>query len=158
MAWLSFTNSNKNTPSDQLAPPPSNPATEQRSHGQSVNMPNTSEIAPTSDLAITISQITTNDESSIKIKPIPDSSDRKVVEANVLEFVNEKPNNMFVIDGERDKNESIICTSNNGGTGKTCLKMKVNLVELFGVMQKMEYFCSLPNDVDATYFECRKIK
>ncbi|CAL1196500.1 unnamed protein product [Candida parapsilosis] len=64
---------------------------------------------------------------------------------------------MFVIDGEKDIKESIICTSNRDG-GKTCLKLKINSIELFKIMQKHEYFCSLPNDINATYFECRKIK
>lgn len=63
---------------------------------------------------------------------------------------------MFVIDGEKDSKQSIICTTTDNG--KTCLKLKMNSIQLFKIMQKQEYFCSLPDDINATYFECRKIK
>lgn len=75
----------------------------------------------------------------------------------VTKFVNNRPNNMFVIDGERDAQQSIICTNNETG-GKNCLKLQYNSIQLFKQMQKLEYFCSLPEDINATYFECRKIK
>lgn len=160
MAW--FSKSKTDNSSIEQTPSNNFPAQqiEQRAHG-SINMPSTTaipgDIAPSSDIALTISQIST-DESSVRVKNILDMTDKKQIESSIAEFVNVRPNNMFVIDGERDIKESIICTNNTQDGGKTCLKMKINNVELFTIMQKMEYFCSLPNDVDATYFECRKIK
>lgn len=75
---------------------------------------------------------------------------------SIDDFVNERPANTFIIDGDKDGNESIICTDNGTG-GKTCLKLGITSIELFKRMQGLEYFCSLPDDVSATYFECRKI-
>ena len=80
----------------------------------------------------------------------------KATNTAVTDFVSKKKGNMFIIDGEKYSKESIICTNDEQGN-KTCLKLKYNLVELFKQMQKLEYFCSLPNDINATYFECRKI-
>lgn len=111
---------------------------------------------PTSDSDIenTLDQITTGN-APLNIKEL----NAKNNDANnelVSEFVLQRPKNVFIIDGEKDINESIICTNNLEG-GKTCLKLKYNSIELFRQMQKLEYFCSLPNDMNATYFECRKI-
>lgn len=71
-------------------------------------------------------------------------------------FVNERPANTFIIDGDKDGSQSIICTDNGNG-GKTCLKLGLSSIQLFKKMQSLEYFCSLPDDINATYFECRKI-
>lgn len=121
---------------------------EQRSH-ESLNLSGTTpEIAQTLDK---ISEIT----SSIKVQEIPLQGD--ALDSTIAEFVHAKPNNLFIIDGERHIKQSIICTDNTDG-GKTCLKLKANSIELFKTMQKLEYFCSLPDDIDATYFECRKIQ
>lgn len=96
------------------------------------------------------------------LEQIADSKAPKVVTANenpqasIEEFVKKNENKTFIIDGEKYTKESIICTSNNTG-GKTCLKLGISSIELFKSMQKLDYFCSLPNDIDATYFECRKI-
>ena len=78
--------------------------------------------------------------------------DRQSIDA----FVSEQPANTFIIDGDKDGNQSIICTDNGKG-GKTCLKLGLTSIELFKRMQSLEYFCSLPDDINATYFECRKI-
>lgn len=119
---------------------------EQRSH-------NSLNITPGSDISTTLSQIA-DDPSDIRIKQI---SGRDEINRSVNEFVRERPSNLYVIDGDREQQESIICTSNASG-GKTCLKLGYNSIELFKQMQKLEYFCSLPDDINATYFECRKIQ
>ncbi|GEQ67865.1 hypothetical protein JCM33374_g1531 [Metschnikowia sp. JCM 33374] len=106
-----------------------------------------------SDIAHTLNQISA--EGQAKVKEMSDES-LKTTNAAVSDFVSKREGNMFIIDGEKYSKDSIICT-NDGQGNKTCLKLKYNSVELFKQMQKLEYFCSLPNDINATYFECRKI-
>lgn len=133
--------------SPKSAPPkPESHQLEQKSH-----LP--LNITPGSDISTTLNQIA-DSPSDIKVTEI---SDRENFNNSVTEFVEQRPLNLFVIDGEKNKKESIICTSNSTG-GKTCLKLGYNSFELFKHMQKLEYFCSLPDDIDATYFECRKIQ
>lgn len=103
-----------------------------------------------SDIAHTLGQISEKPE--ITLVPASAAETDELVER----FVAQRPNNIYIIDGEKTANESIICTSNEQGD-KTCLHLFYNSMSLFKQMQKLEYFCSLPNDIDATYFECRKI-
>lgn len=107
-----------------------------------------------SDIAHTLNQIA-SDDSQPRVKVLTGES-RKQTNELVTTFVEQRPKNMFIIDGEKYANESIICTNDERGN-KTCLKLMYNLIELFKHMQHLEYFCLLPNDIDATYFECRKI-
>ncbi|CAH2354552.1 hypothetical protein CLIB1423_17S01728 [[Candida] railenensis] len=130
---------------------PSNPSSEPTQLEQKSHLP--LNIAPGSDISTTLNQISDH-PSDIKITEI---SNRENINQSVSDFVAQRPSNLFVIDGEKDKKESIICTSNSTG-GKTCLKLGYNSIELFKHMQKLEYFCSLPDDINATYFECRKIQ
>ncbi|EGW30530.1 uncharacterized protein SPAPADRAFT_143682 [Spathaspora passalidarum NRRL Y-27907] len=142
MAWLPFGNKDKSNAKVDLV---QSPQIEQRSH----------QPMPTSDIDTTLNQISTP-TSSIKVKDIQDTTDPKQAQAKITEFVQKDPWKTFIIDGEHNADQSIICTDTNDG--KTCLKLGINSVKMFKVMQSLEYFCSLPNDVDATYFECRKIK
>ncbi|RLV96521.1 hypothetical protein JA1_000197 [Spathaspora sp. JA1] len=142
MAWISFGGKDKTNAKVEL---PQSQQIEQRSH-QSL---------PTSAIDTTLQQIS-SPTSSIKVKDIQDTVDPKQAESKITEFVEKEPWKLFIIDGERDAQQSIICTDTNNG--KTCLKLGINSIEMFKIMQKMEYFCSLPDDVAATYFECRKIK
>lgn len=75
----------------------------------------------------------------------------------IKEFIDESPHALYIIDGQKGEQQSIICRGRENG-GKTCLKLQYEAVQLFKQMQKFEYFCSLPNNMEATYFECRKIK
>lgn len=138
MGLFSFTKSSldNNFPTTQV---------EQRSH-DSLNLPG-------SDISHTLEKITESSTAPPKIVAVTSEGSLE----SVGEFVSSRPNNNFIIDGERDVKQSIICTENGKG-GKTCLKLGVNSVDLFKAMQGLEYFCSLPDDIDATYFECRKIK
>mmetsp|Transcript_2695 Transcript_2695/g.3173 ORF Transcript_2695/g.3173 Transcript_2695/m.3173 type:complete len:155 (-) Transcript_2695:660-1124(-) len=153
MGWFSRDSSNaipnnqveqrSHQPLNLSGQPPFNPATA-----------NSNDLSTSSDINHTLDQLTEN-EIPLKLKELKANT----VNANnesVTEFVNARPKNLFVIDGEKEIEESIICTSNEQG-GKTCLKLKYNSVQLFKQMQKLEYFCSLPDDINATYFECRKI-
>ncbi|EMG50196.1 hypothetical protein SBY92_003667 [Candida maltosa Xu316] len=143
MGWFSSSSStNTALPSHQV---------EQRSH-EAINL------APNSDIATTLNQLSSQTDSDVKVKELAGTQDKQTIETTVEKFVESYPQtNVFVIDGERDSKDSIICTNNSDG-GKTCLKLKYNSIELFKTMQKKEYFCSLPDDIDATYFECRKIQ
>lgn len=107
-----------------------------------------------SDINQTLHQLESN-EQNIQLKQLSAES-LKETNKSVTEFVLQRPRNLFIIDGEKYADQSIICTNNENG-GKTCLKLRYNSIELFKQMQKLEYFCSLPNDINATYFECRKI-
>lgn len=140
MGWFS---------SNKLAAPiaPAGQQFEQKSHTP-LN------IVPGSDISTTLHQIADN-PADIKIKEITNVQN---LNQEVTEFVSQRPSNLFVIDGEKEKLESIICTSTGPNGGKTCLKLGYNSIELFKQMQKLEYFCSLPDDINATYFECRKIQ
>lgn len=110
-------------------------------------------LAPSeSDIAQTLAQISDNKPKVQYLNSLSEEEKRN----SVASFVAARPKNMFIIDGEKQIEESIICTSDERGN-KTCLRLLFGLVELFKQMQKLEYFCSLPNDIDATYFECRKI-
>lgn len=142
MAWLPF--GSKNT-----APAPPSPQVEQRSHTALGVVPESE-----SDIAHTLNQIL-SDEGQPHVRVLSAES-IKANNDSVSKFVEQRPKNMFIIDGEKYANASLICTSDERGN-KTCLKLMYNLIELFKHMQKLEYFCSLPNDIDATYFECRKI-
>ncbi|CCE78794.1 Piso0_000823 [Millerozyma farinosa CBS 7064] len=142
MGWFSSFGSNK-VPSNHI---------EQRSH-ESLNLSNLKE-EENPNIARTLSQLS-DSPSDIKLKELYDNT-KKENQRKVTEFVNERPKNIFTIDGEKDVDESIICTSNENG-GKTCLKMKMNSIELFKQMQTLDYFCALPDNMRATYFECRKI-
>lgn len=161
MGWLSFGSQKTEVPPP--APPLGAPNLEQRSHQQLPQPPSTSNarqlINDSSDIETTLNQLSSDSEShQIKLKNAYDAKTFKDADSTVGDFIhNYPPTNMFVIDGEKDIKESIICTANRDG-GKTCLKLKINSIELFKIMQKHEYFCSLPTDINATYFECRKIK
>ena len=147
MGWFSFSSNKESSvsavPSQQV---------EQRSH-QSLNLPHNS------DIATTLNQLSsqTGNDQDVKVKEIDNIQDKNEIEKTVENFVESYPiSNMFVIDGEKDSKQSIICTTTD--SGKTCLKLKMNSIQLFKIMQKQEYFCSLPDYINATYFECRKIK
>ncbi|KAI3402473.2 hypothetical protein KGF56_004714 [Candida oxycetoniae] len=154
MGWLSFGSKNDSSQSSIVngSAVPSTGQILQRSHQKLTSSE--------SDIETTLNQLKAKSTSpDIKVESvngkIKSSSD---INHTIADFINQYPvNNMFEIDGEKDRNESIICTSNDQG-GKTCLKLKINSIELFRCMQKLEYFCSLPNDINATYFECRKIQ
>lgn len=151
MGWFSFGGSN--TPKASPAPLPPQQI-EQRSHESIMNLPENS------DIAITLNQLSLQTEANkqVKIQELSKIKDTQEIRQSVDKFVDDYPiSNMFVIDGEKDSKDSIICTNNSDG-GKTCLKLKINSIELFKIMQKKEYFCSLPDAIDATYFECRKIQ
>lgn len=146
MAWLPFGKSSDSNISGDNASKPVQ--IEQRSHTP-LN------VAPDeSDIAHTLNQLA-SDDAQPKVKVLPGESRTQTNEL-VTAFVEQRPKNMFIIDGEKYASESIICTNDERGN-KTCLKLMYNLVELFKHMQHLEYFCLLPNDIDATYFECRKI-
>lgn len=138
MVWNPFASLKSN-------PLPS-PQVEQRSHTPLGLAPEES------DIAQTLAQISDNKPKVTYLNT--QSEDEK--KNSVAKFVAARPKNMFIIDGEKYSEESIICTSDERGN-KTCLRLMFGLIELFRQMQKLEYFCSLPNDIDATYFECRKI-
>lgn len=141
MGWLPFGSSaKKSIPSPQV---------DQKSH-QPLNLD------PESDISHTLDQLDSASNGPIKLQKMT-AETKKANDKMVDDFVNERPANMFIIDGEKYKDESIICTNNEAG-GKTCLKLRYNSIELFKQMQRLEYFCSLPDDINATYFECRKIK
>lgn len=138
MVWNPFAKSSQKLPSPQI---------EQRSHTPLGLAPQEE-----SDIAQTLAQISDNKP---KVAYVTTKSEAEKKEL-VAQFVNARPKNMFIIDGEKYSEESIICTSDERGN-KTCLRLMFGLIELFRQMQKLEYFCLLPNDIDATYFECRKI-
>ncbi|OBA19615.1 hypothetical protein METBIDRAFT_46122 [Metschnikowia bicuspidata var. bicuspidata NRRL YB-4993] len=142
MAWLSL--GSKTSQNTEIK----SPQIEQRSHHQMGIVQNNE-----SDIAHTLNQIAAEGEAKVKEMT---TETLNSTNAAVSDFVHKREGNMFIIDGEKYSKESIICT-NDGQGNKTCLKLKYNLVELFKQMQKLEYFCSLPNDINATYFECRKI-
>ncbi|RCK57496.1 hypothetical protein Cantr_06754 [Candida viswanathii] len=153
MGWFSFSSfgfgsgsgADKSKPSDPPMPPQQ---VEQRSH-HALNLPQNS------DIATTLNQLSsqTDDNKDVKVLELNTTQ----VRLSIDEFVDSYPaSNMFVIDGEKDSKDSIICTNNRDG-GKTCLKLKLNSIELYKIMQKKRYICLLPNDINATYFECRKI-
>lgn len=148
MGWLPFSKSS-NTVKDAN--------TVQKSHqplnGSNSGIPDSS--VPNSDISHTLDQITDSQQQLTVKQPRHETvSDFNKL---VTDFVQKRPENMFVIDGEKEIQESIICTNNETG-GKTCLKLQYNSIQLFKHMQTLEYFCSLPDDINATYFECRKIK
>lgn len=140
MAWLSWTSKSSASPAS--------PQIEQRSHNRMATS------SQESDIAHTLNQISSDD--SIPQVRILSAESHSETNKSVTKFVAQAPENKFIIDGEKYSDESIICTNDARGN-KTCLKLKYNLIELFKQMQRLEYFCSLPNDMDATYFECRKI-
>lgn len=142
MGWFSR-NTSTNIPSNQV---------EQRSH-QLLNM--SSAVTPdSSDISHTLDQLSQN-QTPLQIKELQNATN-KANNQSVSDFVGNRPKNLYIIDGEKEIEESIICTNNEQG-GKTCLKLRYNSVELFKQMQRLDYFCSLPDDINATYFECRKI-
>lgn len=145
MVWLPFGIGGKN---NVQSPGPQPPQLEQRSHQKLPIQPGELDI-----------QNTLNQIASSRAQPevqVVKAKTKEESDGAVRNFVESHPKNMFIIDGEKYANESIICTNDLRGE-KTCLKLGYNLIQLFKQMQKLEYFCSLPNDIDATYFECRKI-
>lgn len=142
MVWLPF--SSKSPEKFEV----NSPLVEQRSHNP-LGIVQKGE----SDIAHTLNQI--SQEGEAKVRELSAENSKATNEA-VTEFVTKRDGNLFIIDGEKYSKESIVCT-NDGLGNKTCLKLKYNLIELFKQMQKLEYFCSLPDDINATYFECRKI-
>ncbi|ABN66402.2 predicted protein [Scheffersomyces stipitis CBS 6054] len=127
---------------------------EQRAH-DSVHTPSSSVPEP-SDISQTLDKITGR-SSPLRVTEIDPKRTRTEIDVDITSFVNRKPENLYIIDGEKNVTKSIICTSDSDG-GKTCLKLQISSIELFKTMQKLEYFCSLPDDISATYFECRKIQ
>ncbi|KAK6463918.1 hypothetical protein DFJ63DRAFT_333517 [Scheffersomyces coipomensis] len=154
MSIFSYFGSSKKT--DNASKPPL-PATQlqQQSHQHDL----IGSGSANSDISTTLNQLTENQSSPLRIKTLEVS---KPFHESVSQFIdlheNRSKTAVFVIDGEKDTQESIICTTNDADGGKTCLKLQKASVELFKTMQRLEYFCSLPDDIDATYFECRKIK
>ncbi|ODV78115.1 uncharacterized protein CANTADRAFT_7571 [Suhomyces tanzawaensis NRRL Y-17324] len=151
MGWLPFSKST-NAPSDSLGP---NQIEQRSHHSVGLGAGNQGFDKTQSDISTTLEQITQDHERPLDIQNVDLTSSS--LEETVSGFVRDKPKNLYIIDGEKNIKQSIICTSDTNG-GKTCLKLGVNSIELFKTMQKLEYFCSLPDDIDATYFECRKIE
>lgn len=73
----------------------------------------------------------------------------------VTQFIGEKPHAVYTIDGQPNDPHSVVCRDSNGQ--RECLRLEYDAVRLFKQMQSLEYFCSLPTDVGATHFECRKM-
>lgn len=122
------------------------PQVEQRSHAPLGLAPRDS------DIAQTLFQISDSKPKVAYANTSSDEEKRKFV----ADFVNARPKSMVIIDGEKHSEESIICALDERGN-KTCLRLMFSRVELFRQMQKLKYCCSLLNDIDATYFKCRKI-
>lgn len=149
MVWLPFgksANTQGSSGEQGQFPAFKSPQLEQRSHG------GTGPVGTESDIETTLNQIADQRPEVQYLKEQSTEQNNKAV----IDFVHQRPGNLFIIDGEKYAKESIICTNNEKGE-KTCLRLMYNLIQLFKQMQKLEYFCSLPNDIDATYFECRKI-
>lgn len=120
---------------------------EQRSHG-SINLETKNE-----SVSRTLDQL--SQENSINVQTV-DLQSKNQLKQVLQNFTNQRPNNMYVIDGEKNSNQSIICT--DSPQGKTCLNLQVDLIDLFKTMQNSNYFCSLADDIDSSYFECRRIR
>lgn len=121
---------------------------EQRSHG-SINLPTKNE-----SVSRTLDQL--SQEDLVNIKTVDTAESRQHLKSVLRLFTSQYPDNMFVIDGEKNSTQSIICT--DSPQGKTCLNLQVDLIELFKTMQNSNYFCSLADDIDSSYFECRRIR
>lgn len=126
----------------------------QQIHQQSHTPLGLSDGRVSNDISNTLNQLL-NEDGLPHVQTLSTESVRKINDL-VSEFVHKQPKNVFIIDGEKYSDESIICTNDRNGN-KTCLKLNFNSIQLFKHMQSLEYFCSLPDDIDATYFECRKI-
>lgn len=60
------------------------------------------------------------------------------------QFISEqKSNNTYLIDGKRDEDESTICRRTKDGS-TACVKLKLPSTKLFAEMQRLNYFCILP--------------
>lgn len=81
--------------------------------------------------------------------PLDSVADVKLV---IVDFVSKQPAEVYLIDGTKGASDSIII-----GNGET-RSVPADFVTLFKAMQLLEYFCSLPQLVESTHFECRKIK
>lgn len=62
------------------------------------------------------------------------------------------PSATYTLDGERTKTVSELCKRLPNG-GLSCLKLDIASRELFAIMQKLDYFCTLPQDPSKTYSE-----
>ncbi|CAI5760491.1 unnamed protein product [Candida verbasci] len=149
MGWFGFSSNNKQEHVNNLPPT----TIEQRSHDL-IKLGKNISLQHGGDIETTLNQLQDKDQQAqLKIKQV------EANDSTISNFISGFPqSNVFIIDGEKESKESIICTNNSNDGGKTCLKLKMNSIELFKTMQKFDYFCSLPDDIDATYFECRKIK
>ncbi|KAJ1911352.1 hypothetical protein IWQ60_010180 [Tieghemiomyces parasiticus] len=67
-------------------------------------------------------------------------------------FVKEEPNLDYTVDAKSD----LVCRNLPNGQ-RSCIKVHLDQKEMFSVMQKLDFFCSLPIDPTQTYLECRKI-
>lgn len=121
---------------------------EQRSHG-SINLPTKNE-----SVSRTLDQLSETDQ--VNIKNVDTEDSKRHLKSVLQLFTSQRPENMYVIDGEKNSTQSIICT--DSPQGKTCLNLQVDLIELFKTMQNSNYFCSLADDIDSSYFECRRIR
>ncbi|KAK7679341.1 hypothetical protein QCA50_017558 [Cerrena zonata] len=83
---------------------------EQKSH-QPLNLaPAQADNASSNDISHTLDQLS----GPVKVKNISPQSDEEN-DKSVTNFVEQRPANLFIIDGEKYSDESIICTNNEKG-------------------------------------------
>ncbi|RUS20702.1 hypothetical protein BC937DRAFT_94553 [Endogone sp. FLAS-F59071] len=84
--------------------------------------------------------------------PMADLSETKTSERKRLDnFVQEMPGAPYNI----DQYNSMVCRRLQNGN-ESCVRLKLEFVEMFDEMQKLGFFCALPTDPKKTHMECQR--
>lgn len=61
------------------------------------------------------------------------------------QFIKEpRRDHTYLIDGKRDEDQSTICRRTDANSTTTCLKLRMPSTKLFAEMQRLNFFCILP--------------
>jgi len=71
------------------------------------------------------------------------------------QFTAESQDSVLYADGPRNGTQSTVCRRLPQG-GQSCLKLQFASTKMFEELQKLNYFCILPQDTARTEMECRR--
>ncbi|KAJ1954960.1 hypothetical protein IWQ62_005637 [Dispira parvispora] len=80
------------------------------------------------------------------------SNDQSRATQALTDFVKEDPNSLYTLDGQG----GLVCRTTANGR-RDCLRVKLDQKSMFTLMQKLDFFCTLPIDPEHTHLECKKV-
>ncbi|KAJ1972037.1 hypothetical protein H4R35_004898 [Dimargaris xerosporica] len=81
-----------------------------------------------------------------------DKTARNDTATTMYKFIQEDPNREYTVDAKAQQ----VCRQLPNGN-RSCIRVALDQKAMFEVMQKLDFFCTLPMDPEKTYLECRRV-